>query len=614
MKSLSRVVPYLLFPAVVLFSCAPKPAVVPAGQQPGVAPAPRTYSYAPDPYPERVKTLVFTTIAPEFLADSAGYFARNGIDGFMVADIMHSWDSDIWKQPTTFTPDEPAGRVVGEGNPLFQLCKRMNEQCRAAGMNSNSIKVAFYRPLPDWFDDAAWDSLCENFRQCAIFARDAGFAGVALDIEYVYPTYELTYEAYLREGYPRDRLPDQAHQRGYEIMSAMISEFPDMVNWHLPETVWTYGPLGVQLFAGMVDALAEVDAPGGIHMCVENMYDVTDPERILNNTLSIDLAVRKALNQSRDKRAFEYWMRRGSIATGMWPLGYYRMVMDASGRFMGYSGKTETFGDRIVGSYADKSANFPPEEFRRQYAAVRQISREYAWIYGHGPVLWQMSETARRRYHAAYNDTLPTDVNLEAYLAVLREKPVITDSAFATRAELVRNRFPVVFPGTPPRLWHIGPFPCRKNEFSVVYPPERGVDLAAMYSAYDGYDVPGGDLRWKRVDLDATGFVDLKEIVSGQDSVLAYSVAWVDVPTLTRAELRVGSNDYVAVFVNGREVLRSTRGRVALRDENVIPVQLTPGWSEIMVKCGNVRRAWGFYLRVTDENGNEVPGLRWVEP
>ncbi|HQE62631.1 MAG TPA: hypothetical protein PLV10_10195, partial [Candidatus Latescibacteria bacterium] len=227
---------------------------------------------------------------------------------------------------------------------------------------------------------------------------------------------------------------------------------------------------------------------------------------------------------------------------------------------------------------------------------------------------WQMSETAMRRYHAAYNDTLPTDVNLEAYLAVLREKPVITDSAFATRAELVRNRFPVVFPGTPPRLWHIGPFPCRKNEFSVVYPPERGVDLAAVYSEYDGYDAPGGDLRWKRVDLDATGFVDLKEIVSGQDSVLAYSVAWVDVPTLTHAELRVGSNDYVAVFVNGREVFRSTRGRVALRDENVIPVQLTPGWSEIMVKCGNVRRAWGFYLRVTDENGNEVPGLRWVEP
>ncbi|HNZ39984.1 MAG TPA: hypothetical protein PKN69_10675, partial [Candidatus Latescibacteria bacterium] len=122
MKSLSRVVPYLLFPAVVLFSCAPQPAVLTAGQQPPVAPVPRTYSYAPDPYPERVKTLVFTTIAPEFLADSAGYFARNGIDGFMVADIMHSWDSDIWKQPTTFTPDEPAGRVVGEGNPLFQIC------------------------------------------------------------------------------------------------------------------------------------------------------------------------------------------------------------------------------------------------------------------------------------------------------------------------------------------------------------------------------------------------------------------------------------------------------------------------------------------------------------
>lgn len=605
---------FLMGWSAVLCSCAPRPTVAPPAPQPQVVSRPLpTYSYAPDPVPERVKNVVFTTIAPEFLTDSAEYFARNGIDGFMMAGIMNNWNSDIWKQPSGYAPDAPAGRVVGETNALFQVCKRMNERCAAVGITSNSIKVAFYSPLPDWFNDASWDSLCENFRQCAIFARDAGFAGIALDIEYIYPTYELTHEAYAAPDYPRDRLPSQARQRGYELMSAMVTEFPDMVNWHLPETVWTYGPVAVQLFAGMVDALAEADAPGGIHMCAENMYNVTDPARLLDNTLSIDFAVRKALHKPGGERAFEYWMRRGSIATGMWPLGYYRMITDASGIMLGYSGRAETFGNRIVGSYADKSSNYSAQDFRRQYGAVRQFSREYSWIYGHGPVLWRMTEAERRRYHAAYNDTLPVDANLGAYLAVLTEKPIITDAMYAIRANLVRDRFPIVIPGTPARMWHIGPFPCRDDGFRLVYEPERGVDLGSVYPTYSGYRESGPELLWKAAPIDMTSFVDLKELVSGQDSVLAYSVAWVEVPTALNATIRFGSNDYGAVFVNGREVFRSTRGRVALRDEDVIPVEFPPGRSEILVKCGNIRRAWGFYLRITDANGNTVPGLHWVE-
>jgi len=162
-----------------------------------------SFSYVPDPDPDRVKLILFATISPAYLAEKAEVFVRNGIHGVMMNGIMGGWKADIWKQPTGYTPDTPPGRIVGEQNPLLQLCKRMNDRCRAAGMNYNSIKVSFGKPVPDWFDDDEWGRMAERFRQCAIFARDGGFAGVSLDVEYIYPVYELEYPAYQVEGYPR---------------------------------------------------------------------------------------------------------------------------------------------------------------------------------------------------------------------------------------------------------------------------------------------------------------------------------------------------------------------------------------------------------------------------
>ena len=109
----------------------------------------------PDQDPERVSLLLFATIPPGYLAERAEFFVANGVEGVMMDGIMGGWASNIWEQPRGFTPGGPRRRMVGEGNPLFQACKAMNERCRRVGMNYNSIKVAFSRSLPDWFDDDA---------------------------------------------------------------------------------------------------------------------------------------------------------------------------------------------------------------------------------------------------------------------------------------------------------------------------------------------------------------------------------------------------------------------------------------------------------------------------
>lgn len=555
--------------------------------------------YRTDPEPDRVRTLLFATIPFDYYADRAEYFAGLGVEGAMLAGIMSNWSDDVWALGD-------GTWIVGGSNPRFQTCKRMNARCREVGITQNSVKVAFYKLLPDWFDDGGWRTLCENFRQCAIFARDAGFAGVAIDIEYIAQMYVLDYEAYQAPDYPRGRLRAQARRRGRELMEAMIGEFPEMVNWHLPEGIYHYGPLAADLFVGMVDALAERDAPGGIHVCTEATYTRTDPVWVVRFCHWLDGALADAC----DGKAREYWRRRGTICPGLWPLGYYRDILGPDGKRIGYSGRRETFGDRVVGSYADKSENYPPEDFRRQYAAARMVARHSLWVYCHGSVLWQLTEEEKARYGGSASDVLPVAKNLDEYLAVMRGKPIFDSPAFAKVTAAVREGREIDMlagTGTPRQWWHIGPFPNPEGKgLDTVYPPEQTIDLDASYESLSG------PLRWQLHALRGDGFVNLRHLVARKDYVLAYSVTWVESPSPQKAFIRFGSDDSGKIWVNGKLVHSIDVVRGATEDEDIVPVELPAGRIPILVKCGNYRGTWGFYLRITDSAGDEISNLHWA--
>ncbi len=589
---------------------------------PSGTPVTSEFTFAPDENSDRVKTLLFASIDPRYVAEHAGYFAENGVDGLMVCNLMSTWHSDVWRVHPRFATDGQTGRVVGDGNPLFEMCRDMNRRCRDVGINYNSMLVAVSYPVPDWFDDEGWAALCERFRQCAIFARDAGFAGIAFDIEYVSAAYLLDHEPYLAPDYPRDRMRPQARHRGYEIVSAMLSEFPDMVFWQLPEASHYYGPLAVDLTVGMLDAMAGTDAPGGYHLNIEGTYTVTHSLAIMDRMHDVEATMRRNLESMTEPATLEYWARRGTISPGLWPLGYYRAIFDSlTGERLGYGGKFETYGDSVVGSYADRSENFSADEFRRQYATARMASRAFTWIYCHGSVLWELTPEEQVRYEGAWVDSMPLAGNLDDYLAVLREKKIIDDPLIARYTTTVRaGGAPPAFEGFAPTWWHIGPFPHRGGSFDISHPPEQdiagaGPDLDFTRSAYRGYEPSGDTLRWRAAEVDTTGYVDLKALVSRQDSVLSYSVAWVEVPDPCRVQIRFGSNDDGAVWVGGERIFTHTGPRGAMADHDVFTANLPAGRSPIMVKIGDLGGAgYGFYLRVTDESGASMPGLRWVVP
>ena len=372
------------------------------------------------PASARPKTLMFAPINVNFLRETASDWARRGFRGFLMDDLMANWDSDVWAIGG-------GKREVGLNHPLLKELKACNDACRAAGIDSNFVKVALYKELPDPFDDAAWATITRNFSEGARFAKLGGCAGVAIDTEYISQQYNVGWEGYQKKKYRVADLKKKIQERWRTIVAGMLKEFPDMVLLTLPEGTIFYGELYTPLLGGMLQACADADAPGGLHMFTELTYHHTDPAALALAPKAIDTAIA----ESYEKRLVAYWQKRCSVALGAWPLGYYRQILDAAGKDLGWSGKKEVFGDKIVGSYADKSEWYTPEVFRTQMAGLNTFSPRYNWVYSHGAVYWHFTpeqiEHYRKGVHQSMSNAhLPVVPNLQQYFDAIVHPKVVT--------------------------------------------------------------------------------------------------------------------------------------------------------------------------------------------
>lgn len=547
--------------------------------------------------PKEPATILFASIPFEYLADTAAAWAERGIRGFMLAHIMSNWDSDVWLSD--------GKRIVGEDNPLLQRTKRMNEVCREHTLNRNFIKVAFYSHLPDWFDDVGWSRLLENFRQAAVFAREGLFRGVAIDIEYISEIYELSWKDYQKPGYPVSELRGKSEERGAEIIRSMVDEYPGMEVLHLPQGPECYGPLATDLFRGMCVEMAERNAPGGLHLLTEETYTRTNPDWLLRYAQDLDALAEGILPEG----PRSYWRKKCSISFGLWPLGYYRQILDGSGKFLGYGGKREKFGDKVIGSYGDKSENYSVDEFRRQLAISRMVCKRYVWIYCHGSTLWQLGKDQMARYHGSASDELPVVNNLDQYIDVIRRAEVLSDRAISAMARKIRDGVRVDFLASlgSPKAWNvIGPFDNPEGTgFSIQYPPERGIDLDASHQG------ASGEVKWETVRVSSTGFVNLRSAVHPHNYMCAYALAYARVPDSRDAVVLLGSDDGAKLWIDGKQVFALDVVRGAEPDQDRVPVRLRRGIVPVLLKVTNHRGAWGFYLRIVDEDGKAFKGLRW---
>ncbi len=150
--------------------------------------------------------------------------------------------------------------------------------------------------------------------------------------------------------------------------------------------------------------------------------------------------------------------------------------------------------------------------------------------------------------------------------------------------------------------WVTGPFPSPdKAMFDKAYFPEKKVDLGAKTKVGDK------EYTWKKVRIkDPSGIADLRKLVASADSVGCYAYAEVTSPKDQDVLLKIGSDDDVVCWLNGKKVHANKVSRGVQVDQDVVKARLKKGKNAILMKVLNGGSHWNMCLRITDRQNNPL--------
>lgn len=142
----------------------------------------------------------------------------------------------------------------------------------------------------------------------------------------------------------------------------------------------------------------------------------------------------------------------------------------------------------------------------------------------------------------------------------------------------------------------VGPFPNVDGKgFDAVYSPEEEVRLDAQK------DARGRTRRWQEVQsTSAEGMVDLAALLRRTSNVCAYAYAEIELKEARDVRLKLGSDDGVVVWLNGKKVHANNTTRAFTVDEDVVDARLEAGKNRVLLKVTQGDGQWEFALRITD--------------
>lgn len=502
--------------------------------------------------------------------------------------------------------EKTAQRFVGaNGNPPEQTAwleaARANlTALRQAGVTENFLTVYFG-------DSAEWPSaktllsedytrlMAAEFGALGRVARQLGFRGVCVDVEYPYPRYSTSHKIYQFENYTVGDLTAAASRQGYQCAAAILEAFPEAPIILLPGSL-RGREIENAFQLGMLRALAERDAPGGLHLGTEYTYCLHDPVTALATTRFEDAVVAHLT----DAKSAAYWRRRCTIAPGVWPTH----AIETGGK------------DYPQQPWKDEIA-----ELRQQMAILRATAKRYVWSFSGLPSWYVHTAELEKQYGLGKQDLKRPDVDLRDWHQLLADKAVLQSSPLAPLVKTV-GRFDDgrisgeqlcdAF-GTPGRWWVLGLLgnPHTQPRFAAA---EASVQPINPHATYQGRDAA---VRWFAWDnLDPRGVVSCVGIFGyrNTDDASAQFVSFVHNPRERRAVLHTGWDDGILIRL-GEQVLFDartypSRGKGLLfRDkhqfEKRIPFTLPAGESRLSVTSINSHGNWLFALRITGED--DVP-------
>jgi putative membrane-bound dehydrogenase-like protein len=187
----------------------------------------------------------------------------------------------------------------------------------------------------------------------------------------------------------------------------------------------------------------------------------------------------------------------------------------------------------------------------------------------------------------------------ERALMSIREASIPILEKLAERHELSPAAIPElhrVFTALRPvPQWRVlGPFaPNAKMEVPADHP----IDLAASFVGLEEKPV-----TWKPAQqIDDLGQINLAHVCGTNDAAYAYAYAEFQSPDRRRAQMVVGSDDTLTVWLNGEKVYEFKDRRGFEHEQARVDVRLQKGKNVLLVKCGNEGGGWQFAVAVTSQ-------------
>ncbi len=159
----------------------------------------------------------------------------------------------------------------------------------------------------------------------------------------------------------------------------------------------------------------------------------------------------------------------------------------------------------------------------------------------------------------------------------------------------------------PENEWfYLGPFDNTKGVgYNTTYIPES----TKVFDTTTKYDGVNGHVSWQKIADDTfDGFIDF----GGNDNwYTGYARTTVISPDERKAQILFDSDDQGKIWLNEKKMYAHRRNRGAVVDRRIVPVKLMAGENTILVKVCNETSPWGFYLRITDSDGNPFKDLKF---
>jgi hypothetical protein len=154
--------------------------------------------------------------------------------------------------------------------------------------------------------------------------------------------------------------------------------------------------------------------------------------------------------------------------------------------------------------------------------------------------------------------------------------------------------------------WHyIAPFAHVGND-DVSYPPEKEIDLT---KTYDGKG--GKKIGWKEFKTFELGKVVNLAQFGSHNNAYFYLYHEFDSPTALKMPLSLGSDDQLAIWLNGKRIFRNDAARPAAPDQDQTMLDLKKGKNQLLVRVGNIGGDWAVYIcpEFPKEMGGKVTNI-----